>query len=382
MLKLRVPLPRFFGAGEVVMGAGSVGALRALGAARTALLVSRSVAAQPQVMDRLRRAVGTLELHEVVMPTGEPTLEALQPVLAALAPVRPDWIVAVGGGSVIDGAKLAWTLHEHPDLEPERLLRAFALPDLRGQARFAAVPTTAGTGSEVSSAAVLALPDGGKHAVVSHTLLPDLVVLDPQLLAAVPAAVMAAAGCDALAHAVEGYLSRHANPLADHFAESAVGVLLDQLPRAVADPGDADTVLEVQTAALMAGWVQNLKLPGLGHAVAHQLGALGLGHGAACGLVLSAALEVNAQDAGVAARLARLARRVGLKDAQALLLAVRQLTAALGFAHLSTALPGGAAQWRGALPMLTAGALADPCAAANPVPVTPELVQRVLNHAD
>ncbi len=382
MLKLRVPLPRFFGAGEMFMGAGSTGALRALGAARTALLVSPSVAAQPDLMQRLQRAIGTLELHAITLPSGEPTLAALRPVLAEVARVRPDWIVAVGGGSAIDGAKIVWALHEHPDLEIERLLRPFALPDLRGQARFVAVPTTAGTGSEVSSAAVLALEDGRKHAVVSHTLLPDVVVLDPELLARVPPKAMAAAGADALAHALEGALSRHANPMADHFAESAVAALFEHLPRAVARPDDAATVLEVQVAAAMAGWAQNLKVPGIGHAIAHQLGALGLGHGQACGLLLAPALQANAEDAAVAAKLTRLAQRVGLADAAALIARVRALTAELGLGSLAAALPGGAAQWRDAFETITAGALADPCAAANPIPVTPALVRRVLQHAD
>lgn len=381
MLRLRLPLPRFVGAAEHFMGAGSSAALRALGSARAALLVSPSIAGNEALMAHLRRVIGTLELGVVTLPGGEPTLARLRPALAQLQALRPDWIVAVGGGSVIDSAKLLWLLYEHPDIEPERLLRPFALPDLRGKARLAVLPTTAGTGAEVSSAAVLGLDNGAKHAVVSHTLLPDLVILDPDLLAAVPAPAMAAAGLDALAHALEGYVSRHANPLADHFAETAVALLFEHLPHVVAQRDDRERVLEVQLAAMMAGWVQNLKLPGLGHAVAHQLGGLGLGHGSACGVLLAPAMQLNCADAAVQQKYSRLAQRVGLADAAALVEAVRALVASLGLAGLNAVLPGGSAAWRDALPAITEGALNDPCAAANPIMPTPDLVRQVLQDA-
>src|SRR5258708_11331096 len=106
MLRLRIPLPRFLTSGEMLMGKGSVAALRALGAARAVLLVSPSLRANEPVMDRLRRCVGALDLRVVALPSGEPSLAGLRAALAEVCDFRPDWLVAVGGRSVLDAAKL------------------------------------------------------------------------------------------------------------------------------------------------------------------------------------------------------------------------------------------------------------------------------------
>ncbi|MBM3852618.1 MAG: iron-containing alcohol dehydrogenase [Verrucomicrobia bacterium] len=383
-LKIRLPLPRFLSAGEVFMGRGSVGALRALGAARVALVVTPGIAAGPAMLTHLRRAIGALAVEVVVAPPGEPVPAALGPALAALTRFAPDWIVAVGGGSAIDAARFLWIGYEHPDLELAQLRRPFALPPLRGRARFAAVPTTAGTGAEVSSAAVIAEPGTGrKLAIVSHELLPDVAVLDPELLIPVPRAALGAAAIDALAHALEGYGSRYANPLADQFAASAVAVLLRDARAAIDDPQNLETRQALQVAALQAGWVQNLKLPGIGHAIAHQLGGLGLPHGGACGLVLVAALAANcAADPRTRERYARLARQLGLDDEAALFAQVARFRDDLGWSGgLAAHLHDGHAALEQATGEIVAGAALDPCAIANPVPASPEFVRHILHHA-
>jgi alcohol dehydrogenase class IV len=384
MLTLRVPLPRFLSAGEVVMGRGSVGALRALGAARAALVVTPAIAAAPETLDQLRRAVGAHVVEVIVLPRGEPELAALGPALAALTRFAPDWIVAVGGGSAIDGARVLWIFYEHPDLPLEQLRRPFALPPLRGRARLAAVPTTTGTGAEVSSAAVFSeATTGRKLAIVSHDLLPDLAVLDPELLVHVPRAALAAAALDALAHALEGYGSRLANPLADQFAESAAAVLLRDARRVIDDPQNMADRLALQVAALQAGWVQNLKVPGIGHALAHQLGACGLPHGGACGLLLVAALQANcAAEPRTGERYAALARRLGFSDETRLFDSLARLRDDLGWSGgLAAHARGGRPAIALATDTIVAGAGLDPCATANPVPYSPELARRVLQHA-
>ncbi len=382
MLKLRLPIPRFLTAGELLMGKGSIAALRALGAARAALLISPSIAANSHLMERLRRCVGTLDLRVITLPSGEPTLESLRTAVAEVTDFRPDWLVAVGGGSVLDAAKLIWIFYEQPDADLERLARPFTLPDLRGKARLAALPTTAGTGSEVSSAAVLSLPGSQrKQAVVSHQLLPDLVILDPELLADVPARAMAAAGLDALAHAVESFVSRFKNPMADHFAISAAATLFEHLPSVINDRANLEGVLEVQLAATMAGWVQNLKVPGIGHAIAHQMGAFAVPHGVACGALLASSIKINSSDAATRASFDKLALRLGLHDADGLVSAVRSLADSVGIGKLGAEARGGVVALKKELPAITEGALADICATANPVLVTPELVELILNDA-
>ena len=144
---------------------------------------------------------------------------------------------------MLDAAKLAWVWYEQPEADIALLARPFALRGLRGRSRFVAVPTTAGTGSEVSSAAVIKDPNSSrKIPIVSHELIPDIAILDPRLTTNVPATAMVAAGLDALAHAVEGYVSRFDNPVADAQAEKSVEMILRVLPRTVAEPDDLATV--------------------------------------------------------------------------------------------------------------------------------------------
>ena len=369
MLNIRLPIPRFLTAGQVFAGKGSIGTLRALGASKTAVVVTRSLYRNDKSRQRIQAAIGShaVELYEA--SGGEPQLDSLTSILAEITAFAPDWIVAVGGGSVIDSAKLLWAFYEHPDAELERITRPFGLPPLRGRARFAAVPTTAGSGSEVSSAAVFGEQGTSrKRAVVSHDFLPDLVILDPQFVAAAPPRVKAIAGMDALAHAIEGYVSRIENPLADPQAETAARLLLDVLPQVVAAPADeVELHQQMLIAAMMAGWVQNLKVPGAGHALAHQLGRFHVPHGLATGLCLVPALKMNAQDEHVQAKLLRLARTLGLNDVGSLFERIDALRDEVGLGgNLSACCNGQMSALLTARDEVVDGALADPCAKANP----------------
>lgn len=384
MLRLRLPLPRFLSAGEVFAGKGSLAALRGLDAVRAFVLCSPSVLRDAEVAKRIAASVNALDVRLVAAPAGEPELAALRPAMQEVAAFQPDWIIAVGGGSVLDAGKLLWIFHEHPDADLERIARPFALPPLRGKCRFAAVPTTAGTGSEVSSSTILAGADGRKFPIVSHDLLPDVAVLDPTLTVGVPSDVVASAGLDALAHALESYVSRFANPLADVFAETAARTLLRDLAATQRQPDNSEVRLEVMQAAMMAGWVQNLKVPGVGHAIAHQLGHYGVAHGWACGALLPAAIRFNAEDETVRRRYDKLAAALGLHDTAGLVRAVEELRQALGAADRRKwgPLAGTAA---GPTPEIlagiVAGALADVCARANPRPLEAAAIERVLTEA-
>ncbi|MEM6909313.1 MAG: iron-containing alcohol dehydrogenase [Pseudomonadota bacterium] len=375
MLQLNVPIPRFLSAGEMFAGHGSVAVLRALPASRVALIGSRSLL-RGSAGDAVRGAIKALDTCVIEAPRGEASLAALEPVIRQLAEFSPDWIVAAGGGSVIDSAKLAWVFHEHPDLDHELLTRPFALPPLRGRCNFVAVPTTAGAGSEVSSAAVFDAGAGsGKQPVVSHDLLPDLVVLDPKLALGVPREAAIAAGFDALAHALESYVSLFDNAMVDMLAEQAVRTLLTDLPRSVVQPEDTAIRLRLMQAAMMAGWAQNLKVPGAGHALAHQLGAYGIAHGAATGALLGPAMRFNCKSDAVRSKYDALAQSLGLTDAEHLIARIAQLRSELEVSNPFSSL--------GELdksPVLV-GALEDVCARANPRELDEKGLESILNEA-
>lgn len=381
MLQLRIPLPRFIGSGEVLHGRGSLSSLRMLDGVHVVVIASRSVLKYHRAL--IEKSINHLKLTIIEYSGGEPTLDEVFRLAGQIRQERPDWITAIGGGSVMDAAKLAWVLYEQPEADFEILSRPFALRGLRGCCRFIAVPTTAGTGSEVSSAALLSDPvSGSKKAIVSHELLPDIAILDPEITINVPKFTLVAAGIDALAHSVESYVSRFSNPFADIQIEKSVAMILQSLPRTISDPEDHEVRLEMMLAAMMAGWAQNLKVPGLGHALAHQLGRFGINHGMACGGLLVPSVCSNMIDKEVKNRYRILAEKIGESDEQGLINRIHELKVAIGFPENLRSISEKKVELDDEIrQIIFKGAQSDICARANPMVLTDDILGEVLNEA-
>ena len=319
MLKLRIPLPIFRSAKEIVNGKNARMALKGIVANRALVVISKSFRNSIH-FEQISRLINAESVSFVDKTwVGEPSKLGLKRLIAAFEAFSPDYIIALGGGSVIDGAKLAWLFYEHPLIDSGDLFRPFSLPPLRGKAKFAAIPTTAGSGSEVSSAAVLSDDvNYGKKAVVTHDFLPDLVILDPELIAEVPVRILRTTIADALSHAVEGYVSQISHPLMDCFAEKSVQLIYQNRTNFEDDIWNLQVYEDIQYAAMLAGWVQNHCMVGLSHSIAHQLGNFGLGHGLANGLLMPAVIDFNCSDQVVKDRYEYLCAKVGMPDINSL----------------------------------------------------------------
>ena len=204
-----------------------------------------------------------------------------------------DAIVAVGGGSVIDTSKGANMLVSEGGDDVRRFLGAGALQ--RALRPFFAIPTTAGTGSEVTVAAVIADPDRGvKLAFTSPFLLPHVAVVDPRMTLTLPPFLTAATAMDALTHAIEACVGLAKNPLSDAYAHTAIAKLVAALPGVLENPRDERGRFELALGATMAGIAFSSSMTSLVHALGHALGALcHLHHGACMSLLLPYALEYN-----------------------------------------------------------------------------------------
>jgi alcohol dehydrogenase len=223
-----------------------------------------------------------------------------------------DAVVAFGGGSVMDAAKviaLAATNHKRP-----RDLAGY-FRGLRAPAPIYAVPTTAGTGSEVTVVAIISDPAAGKKYMVADSrLVPDIAALDPTLMLGLPPAVTAATGMDALTHAVEAYISGWATPATDRWALAAAALIWQHLPRVVRDGNDLVSRERMALASTYAGLAFTRANVGNVHAIAHQLGGkYHVPHGLANAVLLPVVLRFSLPDA--ASRLARLAEHVGIRTA-------------------------------------------------------------------
>jgi len=375
-LKILTPVGRFFGAGEVLTGPGSFSALSAIKSSRIFIIHSSSFINLLNGTELVNKVFSKkiYNLHEV--SRGEPILENMSSLFNEIADFKPDCIIAIGGGSVIDIAKLSWIFYEHPDISNSNLTKAFSIPSLRGKSNFIAVPSTAGTGSEMSSAAVFQVNEfSPKSFAVSHDLIPDIAVLDPTLLLSVPKSTKIYSGLDALSHAVEGYASLFSNKYTQDLSELSIRILLNSLHDYV-NIGDIDSADEVLRASNLAGVVQNISVPGLGHALSHQMSSFGLSHGNGCGKFLPIAMKINSKKESVNLAYEKLAKRLDIGNTNDLILRIESL-----LDSFEVSIPNKVLNSASDDKNFVSKVLRDPTARANPLKLTDEHIIEALDMA-
>ena len=224
----------------------------------------------------------------------DPSLQTARTGASVMVETRPDWIIAVGGGSVMDAAKAMWILYEHPELEPEAINPIETL-HLRQKARFVAFPTTSGTGSEATWAVVLTdLEEKRKLGLGNREAMPDLAILDPELVLKLPPRITADTGLDALTHAVEGFTSTWHNDFSDGLCLMALDLIFKNLPAAYHFGDNVEARLHMQNAAAIAGLGFGNSMAALAHGLGHALGGVfHVPHGRAVALFLPYAIEYS-----------------------------------------------------------------------------------------
>jgi acetaldehyde dehydrogenase/alcohol dehydrogenase len=235
----------------------------------------------------------------------DPTLACAKEGAALMTVFQPDCIIALGGGSAMDAAKIMWVLYEHPDADFQDMAmrfcdirkRIYTFPKMGGKAYFIAIPTTAGTGSEVTPFAVITDEKiGMKYPLADYELMPDMAIVDADLMMNAPKGLTSASGIDALTHALEAYASMLATDYTDGLALQALKVIFKYLPAAYTN-GAADPVAreKMGNAATIAGMAFANAFLGVCHSMAHKLGAFHhLPHGVANALLISEVLRFNA----------------------------------------------------------------------------------------
>jgi acetaldehyde dehydrogenase / alcohol dehydrogenase len=290
----RVPAETYFNPGAI----DSLHEMRA----RQAMLVTDPDAEARGVADEVRRHLGHVGVHVFSEIKPEPDEQQIRAGVKLLDQLRPDLLIAVGGGSVIDAAKAMRLFHESPGLSLDELTLPFLdprkrvahFPEIDHSVRLVALPTTAGTGSEVSPAAVLTV-DGRKVTLVDYSLVPDTAIVEPRLTLSMPPVLTADSGIDALTHALEAAVSIFASPYTDAFCVQAVHQILPHLPRAYADGSDLEARTAMSNAATIAGLAFSNAFVGVNHALAHAVGArFGIAHGRANAIFLPHVLRYNA----------------------------------------------------------------------------------------
>lgn len=237
----------------------------------------------------------------------DPTLKIAKKGAEMMTNFAPDVIIAIGGGSAMDAAKIMWVLYEHPDADFTDMAmrfsdirkRIYTFPKMGEKAYFIAVPTSAGTGSEVTPFAVITDSDTGiKYPLADYELMPDMAIVDADLQMSAPKGLTAASGIDAVSHSMEAFASMLATDYTDSLALRSLKIMFEYLPRAYENgEGDPEAREKTANAATMAGMAFANAFLGVCHSMAHKLGAFHhLPHGIANALMLDEVIRFNSAD--------------------------------------------------------------------------------------
>ena len=339
----------------------------------------------------------------------DPTLASAKAGAKAMHSFEPDVIIAVGGGSAMDAAKIMWVLYEHPEADFADMAmrfsdirkRIYKFPKMGEKAYFVAVPTSAGTGSEVTPFAVITDESTGvKYPLADYELMPDMAVIDTDLYMSAPKGLTAASGIDAVTHALEAYASVMATDYTDGLAVQALKILFEYLPRAYDNGSDIKAREKTANAATMAGMAFANAFLGVCHSMAHKLGAYHhIAHGIANALLIDEVIRFNSAEAPrkmgtfpqyeyphARARYAELADALGLggtddaEKVENLIKAIDALKERIGIKPTIRDYAPNEKDFLERLDDMTENAFDDQCTGANPrYPLMSEIKQMYLN---
>jgi acetaldehyde dehydrogenase/alcohol dehydrogenase len=347
-----------------------------------------------QIITVLQRRDERVSLQIIDDVEPEPTVATVDRGAELMRGFQPDTIIALGGGSAMDAAKVMWLRYEHPDVVfsdmREKFFdvrkRAFKFPSLGTRAQLVCVPTTSGTGAEVTPFAVITdTATGQKYPLADYALTPSVAIVDPNLTAKLPAVVTADSGFDALTHAIESYVSVYANDFTDGLAMHATRLIFANLERAVKHGDDRNAREKMHNAGTIAGMAFGNAFLGIVHAMSHTIGGtFHVAHGRTNAILLPHVIRYNGtpptkltgwpkyENYQAPQRFQEIAAMLGLRagtaaeGVESLASAVETLRDAVGIERGFTQIGVDERRYLDALPQQARNAYADQCAPANP----------------
>ena len=355
---------------------------------------------------RKRKEYAHSEIFSEVEP--DPSFDTINKGVEAMKNFEPDAIIALGGGSAIDAAKGMWLFYEHPEADPEGLKlkfmdirkRTYKFPKLGEKCKMIAIPTTSGTGSEVTSFAVITDKKRNmKYPLADYELTPDVAIVDPDLVMTLPQKLVADTGMDVLTHALEAYISVMASDYTDGLAEKAMEIVFDYLEESYKGENAKIAREKMHNASCIAGMAFTNAFLGVNHSIAHKLGAeFHIPHGRANSIMLPYVMKYNGTiptkfvswpkyDHYIAnEKLAHVAKRLGLEAStveegvKSLVMAIKDLSIRVGEPQSIKECGIDEAEFLAKVDSLADKAFSDQCTTVNPrVPLVSEIKQLLLD---
>lgn len=342
------------------------------------------------------------EIFSSVEP--DPSFETIKRGVQAIESFKPDVIIALGGGSAIDAAKGMWLFYEHPDADVEGMKlkfldirkKTYKFPKLGEKCKMVAIPTTSGTGSEVTSFAVISdKVQNKKYPLTDYELTPDVAIVDPDLVTSLPKSITADTGMDVLTHALEAYVSNMASDYTDALAEKAAELVIKNLKECYDNGSNKEARERMHNASTMAGMAFSNAFLGINHSLAHKLGAAyHLPHGRLNAILLPYVVKYNSEEPTkfvsfpkyeyfiADEKYATIARKIGLKadtkeeGVQSLIKEIQELNEYLNIPKSLQEAGVDEKDFFENIDTLADRAFEDQCTTANPrLPLIPELKQ-------
>lgn len=352
---------------DIVFGQGTLEYLKELTGSRATIVTGGSSMRRLGYLDTTRKHLeaGGMEVSIVDGVEPNPSVETVRRGAQEMLEFKPDVIVALGGGSALDAAKVMWVFYEYPDLSFEDIIPVGSIPTLRKKARFVAIPSTSGTASEITAFSVITdTKKEIKYPIVSYEITPDIAILDPEVASGMPPHVTAHTGMDVLTHAVEAYVSKAATSYTDPLAMEAIKLTVAYLPRAYDNGKDMEAREAMHNASTLAGMAFTNASLGCVHSMAHKIGGkFHITHGLANAILLPYVIEFNGE---ATPKFAEIEKALGVADLAA---TIRDLNTRVGIgASLKDNGEVDIApdQFQAALKDMSQHACEDPCTLTNP----------------
>lgn len=300
----------------------------------------------------------------------DPSVATVRKGVEVMDEFQPDTIIAIGGGSPIDAAKAMWIFYEHPTFTFEEAAKPFNLPTLRTKAKFIAITTTSGTGTEVTSFSVITDEKTGiKYPIADYNITPDVAILDTNLVTSMPKLIAGNTGMDALTHAIEAYTSTIANPYTDALAEKSIEMIGQNLIKSF--NGEEEARLNMHIAQNLAGMAFSNAILGIAHSIVHKTGKIyDIAHGMANAICLSYVIQFNAKKASKQyAEIARILKLGGNTECElvnSLVNYIGEMRTAMNMPHSLKEYGLNEADFMSRLDDLAVTSIADPCTGTNP----------------
>lgn len=360
-------MAKLFGTKDLFHGLGSIEELKNIDGKKAVIVIGGSSVKRNGSLEKVQNILKDINMEYAVFEgvESDPSYNTVKKGVQLFNEFQPDWVIGLGGCSAIDAGKAMWALYEHPELTLEDMSKVFGIPPLRNKARYAAIPSTSGTGTEITALAVITDTDKGvKYPLVSLELLPDLAVVDGELCKSMPKNVTANTGLDALTHCVEAYVSNIDDNYADAFAKHGIELIFSNLQKAYAEPDNGEARQNMHDASCLGGYAFTNAWLGIAHSMAHQIGGVfGVPHGMANAIVLPSVIRFNAEATD---RYADLAAMFGKKTTEDFAQLVEELRAAVNVPASIREYGIKEEDWNEKVEYMADNAMDDPCTGFNP----------------